>query len=83
MRHFLWGLAVAGALLAAVAFVNFWRRTRDRLFLLFALAFTILGGQWVLLTAIEQKEQAPQHFVVRVVAFLLIAAAIVDKNRRP
>ncbi|HEX2637908.1 MAG TPA: DUF5985 family protein [Gemmatimonadales bacterium] len=78
---------VSGAILmgygvCALFFLRFWRQTRDRLFLVFALAFGLLGLQRLALVLTEPVEESRTGlYVVRLVAFLLILGAIVDKNR--
>ncbi|HEU4955206.1 MAG TPA: DUF5985 family protein, partial [Gemmatimonadales bacterium] len=60
----------------------FWRDTRDRLFLIFAVAFWIFGVQRLALTlSRDMVEDQTGLYLVRLFAFLLILAAIVDKNR--
>lgn len=78
---------IAGALsvaflVAALHFLKFWRRTRTRLFAFFAAAFTLLGVQQVILgLSREVVERSPWLYSLRLLAFLLIIAAIVDANR--
>lgn len=78
---------IAGALAAAFAvialfFLRFWRRTGDRLFAFFALAFALLAVQRVLLGVLrEWGERSVPLYGLRLVAFLLIIVAIIDKNR--
>lgn len=80
MSEFLRGAVAACCLLAGLFFLRFWKLTRDRLFLLFSVAFWIFGLNWVLLTA---GGPLSEHlYVLRLLTFLLIAAAVVDKNRR-
>lgn len=68
--------------MAGLIFLRFWRRSRDRLFLLFALAFFILALNRIgLATAFQQGYRRDTLYWVRLVAFLLILLAIVDKNR--
>jgi hypothetical protein len=75
------GIAVA-ALVAGLFFLRFWRLTGDRFFLLFAIAFLIEGGhRLVLFELVGDNEASPLYYLVRLVAYLLIIAAIVDKNR--
>ncbi len=74
-------IAMADFVIAAY-FTKFWRRTRDRLFALFALAFAILGAQRLVLGALlVWGEHNPALYSLRLLAFVLIIAAIVDKNR--
>jgi hypothetical protein len=79
---FLGGLLAAGYLVAALFFLRFWRDSRDRLFAMFAAAFVLLTVQRVLLALeVSLYEDAVWSYVIRLVAFLLILWAIVDKNR--
>lgn len=82
MNEILIGGIAASALIAGLFFFRFWRTTRDRFFLLFALAFWIEGGHRVFIYAFAGRDEAsPLYYVVRLVAYGLIIAAIVDKNR--
>ena len=82
MTEFLLGATTMGCLTVAVFFVRFWRSTGDRFFALFALAFaTFAANRFVLLFLDEGDEARTAVYVVRMLAFLLIIAAIVDKNR--
>jgi len=82
MSGFLSGAVTFGYLLAALFFVRFWRRSADRLFLMFAVAFSLLALNQYLAWALDVVSE-PYSFVygIRVLAFLLIIVAIVDKNR--
>jgi hypothetical protein len=76
--------AVAGtaALVAGLCFLRFWRDTRDRLFVFFAVAFWLLALCWMLLALLSPTEETrPYVYAIRLAAFGLIIAAIVDKNR--
>jgi hypothetical protein len=80
--QFVSGLIVAGYAVAGLFFLRFHRRTHDRLFLAFAVAFWILAAQRAALTHYASDVAAPTWlYVLRLAAFVLIAAAIVDKNR--
>ena len=77
------GAMVMGYLVAGLFFARFWRDTRDRLFAIFAGAFFLLALQRALLTLTvgDNGEGTIWLYVLRLLAFLLILAAIVDKNR--
>lgn len=77
------GLQFACALLAGLFFLRFWKQTRDSFFLLFAIAFWILGVQWVGLAfePAENETRRAFYYSARLLAFLLILAAIAIKNR--
>jgi hypothetical protein len=81
MIDFLAGAVTLGFAVAAVLFLRFWRRTADRLFLAFAAAFVLLALNQVLAAALEfGDERTPYVYSLRVLGFLLILWAIVDKN---
>ena len=70
------------AWISATLFLRYWRQTRDTLFALFALAFLLLGVSWAMLSVINPVGDAsPFIYGLRLVAFLLIIAAVIDKNR--
>lgn len=77
---FLWGISATAAWVAGVSFYRFWRDTRDRFFGYFGTAFCVLALSYIVLAAIAD-EARPYAYLIRVVAFLIILAAIVDKNR--
>ena len=83
MIEFLAGAVTLGHLVAALFFLSFWRRTADRLFLAFAVAFSLLAlnqalAQWIG----AADERVAYIYLLRVLGFLLILAGIVDKNLR-
>lgn len=89
MNEFISGALVMGYLVAGLYFLRYWRASRDRLFALFALAFWVLALQRFALAASTLRapnspdtfEGHPFLYIVRLVAFLLILVAIIDKNR--
>jgi peptidoglycan/LPS O-acetylase OafA/YrhL len=81
MIEFLSGAVTMGFVVAAVFFTRFWRRTHDRLFLAFAAAFALLALNQALAYWLgAADERVGYAYVLRVLGFLLILAAIVDKN---
>jgi hypothetical protein len=75
------GLVVASAA-AGLFFLRFWRKTRDRLFLIFAVAFWLMGVNWLALSFTEPNaEFRPALYLIRLLAFVLILYAILEKNR--
>lgn len=78
---YLGGAATLGYLVAGVFFLRFWRKTRDRLFLAFAVAFALLSVNQILATFIAAgDENVAYAYLLRVLGFILILAAIIDKN---
>ena len=53
MNDFLGGAAAAAAWIVAMFLFKFWRESRDRLLLLFSLAFIVLGLNWALVSAFQ------------------------------
>jgi hypothetical protein len=77
------GAIAALSMVAALFFLRFWRRTGDRFFLLFALAFAIDGLSRLLLAAIHLPDEfEPYAYIPRLITFGLIVAAVVLKNRK-
>ena len=76
------GMLVAGYAVAGLFFLRFWHDTQDRLFGIFAGAFWLLGVQRALLALMETTPAGTVWlYGIRLLAFVLILAAIVDKNR--
>lgn len=79
---FLGGTLFASYVVVALFFFRFWRESRDRLFAIFAGAFLLLALQRVLLaTEVAVVEDQTWYYVIRLLAFLLMLGAILDKNR--
>lgn len=79
--HIASGAIVMGYFVAGLFFLRYWRDTRDRLFLVFAVAFWMLGFQRALLDVIDvAAEDQAIFYLLRLAAFLLIIWAVVDKN---
>ena len=77
------GALVLGYTAAGLFFFRFWKQTRDRLFVIFALALWVLALQRLALgLTTETSENVMLLYVVRFLAFVLILGAIIDKNRR-
>ncbi len=78
---FLRGGTMVALLGAAIYFLRFWKDTSDRLFLLFSLAFFILSASQIIVFAMGKTgDSSPEVYWLRLVAFLLIIAGIVEKN---
>jgi hypothetical protein len=76
------GAIALGSLLAALYFLRFWRQTRDRFFLYFALSFAIEGCNRIALGLVPHAdENEPLFYGVRLLAYGLILLAIWQKNR--
>jgi len=80
---FLYGGLTMLCFIAGVIFVGYSRQHRDRFFLWFAVAFWCLGASWGIhvFDAIPADE-TPYGYLVRLLGYVLIIVAILDKNRR-
>jgi hypothetical protein len=80
---FVAGLLTAGYVIAGVFFLNFWRRTGDRLFVAFAAAFGLMALNQAAQAILDLRDEALGGiYLFRLAAFLLIIAAITRKNMR-
>jgi hypothetical protein len=81
---FLQGFTVAGAWVSGLFFLRFWRESRDPLFGFFGAAFWLLAASWTLLALSSPTEESrPYIYALRLLAFVLIIAGMVVKNREP
>ena len=82
MIEFLDGASCLACAAIAVFFLRYWVLSRDRLLALFGLAFVVLAVNRVGLAVFDADGEAGTFvYVARAVAFALIVAAVVDKNR--
>lgn len=84
MTHdFVSGCLVTLSLVVTLFQLRFWTKTRDRLFLFFAVAFLLMALNRLALTIVAAESESTTYlYVVRLLAFVLIIVGIVDKNRR-
>jgi hypothetical protein len=83
MIEFLSGAVTLAFVVAAMYFLRFWRKTADRLFLSFALAFMLLALNQLAVAVFEgADERSGYSHVLRVLGFVLILYAIIEKNMR-
>ena len=82
MNEFLLGAIAMACLAIGLFFLRFWISSRDRFFLFMALSFWIEATNRVHMAAMHSwTEDAPAHYLVRLVSYGLIVFAIWDKNR--
>ena len=90
MNQLLLGAIAMGSLTIGLFFLRFWKKTRDRFFLFFAVAFILEGINRVLLGLSQGSNELemlkgelnePILYLVRLLSYVLILIAIVDKNR--
>lgn len=82
-NSFLLGALAMGFLVAAMFFGHFFSRTRDRFFAFMATAFATMSANQLPLASLgEDSEYRSWLYLIRLSAFILILAAVIDKNRR-
>jgi hypothetical protein len=80
--QFIEGAIMMGSTVAALFFLRFWRRTRDRLFAAFSLAFGLMALLRVIHILVPiRSEHTHYAYLLRLLAYLLLLLAIADKNR--
>jgi len=81
IEGFLIGVTACASAVAGLFFLRFWRRTGDALFLAFALAFLIEALNRTRFLFIDApSEGSATIYLVRLLTYLLILAAILRKN---
>jgi len=82
IEGFLLGVIVTCSFVAAGFFARFWVATRDLLFLGFAAAFALEGLNRMAFLFLDRPNAGDEYiYVVRLLSYLLILAAIANKNR--
>ena len=83
IHNFLSGGVFVACLAIALLLLRMHRKSPDRLLVYFAIAFSALAVERVLLAVVSRStEYAPYVYLVRLAAYLFIIVGIVDKNRR-
>jgi hypothetical protein len=83
INAFISGAAALALAASAVCFMRFWRRSHIRLFGLFSIAFFLLASERVVLVLVNPGDEfAAYLYLIRLAAFVVIIAAIVDQNRK-
>lgn len=83
MYEFISGAMAVSALVVGLFFIQFYKKIGDRFFLLFAIAFSILAFERIVLLFFQvRNESQPGIYLIRLAAFIIILSAIIDKNRK-
>ena len=78
------GGTLVAALVIALFFFRYWQQTRDRLFLMFSAGFLTFAVSRLILALLDESDEGRVFvYALRLLAFALILAAIIDKNRSP
>ena len=83
MNDLLFGAIGMGSLVVALFFFRYWRSSRDRFFLFFAVSFFAEGlNRFQLGLQSGINEDMPLAYAIRAISYGLILIAIYDKNAR-
>lgn len=83
MIPMLLGAIAMACFIATLFFLRFWKSTKDRFFLFFAISFAAEGLVRLIQGIAEHgSEQSPFIYLIRLFGFAMILFAIYDKNRR-
>jgi hypothetical protein len=81
LTAFMSGAVTTGYVVAALSFLKFWRRTRERLFAAFAAAFLLMAANQAAPVLFGVPDEALAGvYLLRLAAFLLIILAVLGKN---
>ena len=82
LHIFLSGCNAAMSAMAGLFFFRYAALTRDRFHLLWGISFFLLAVNWAVVgaTTVQSEHQGDAYFF-RLAAFVIIAIAIIDKNR--
>lgn len=75
------GAIMMASYVVALFFYKYWKKSGDRLFAIFATSFVIIALERLIL-GFTAKEPAPEVYLLRLSAFVLILIGVLDKNRR-
>jgi hypothetical protein len=76
------GAIAMASFAAGLFFLRYWRASRDRFFLYLMLSFWIEAANRVQMALVQShSEDAPLQYLVRLLSYGLILAAVWDKNR--
>ncbi|HEX7635642.1 MAG TPA: DUF5985 family protein [Noviherbaspirillum sp.] len=82
LNAMLTGAIAMASLVISLFFLRFWKSTRDRFFLYFAMSFVLEAVNRILLDMTSmQNEDTPIYYLIRLAAYALILFAIIEKNR--
>lgn len=76
------GAITMASVTIALFFLRFWKTTHDRFFLFFALSFGLEAVSRILYLIEPLDVDDPMIYMVRLLAYVLILIAIMDKNRQ-
>jgi hypothetical protein len=82
VKEVLLGAMMMGDLVVGAFFLRYWKVTGDRFFVFFACSFALAALTRALLASyLVNSESEPRIYAIRLLSYVVIIAAIIDKNR--
>lgn len=82
VNYFLSGGSFLGFVAAGLVFLRFWQKSHDRFFATFSISFFMMAIERVLVLQINPEMEIHSYiYIFRLVGFIFVIAAIVEKNR--
>lgn len=83
LNAILTGAIIMASLTVSLFFLRFWKSTRDKFFLYFAVSFALEAvNRIVLSSSVTQSETTPVYYLIRLLSYALILFAVLEKNKR-
>lgn len=83
MYEFVAGAICVLSFVAGLFFFQFYRKLGDRFFLLFSVAFHIFAIERIALVLNQINDESRSLvYLIRLIGFIIILIAIIDKNRK-
>jgi len=81
INNMMFGAVIMASFTISLFFLKFWKNTRDRFFLYFAISFLLDGICRITLAATANaNDYDPVVYTIRLISFLVIIYAIFEKN---
>lgn len=83
LNAILTGAVIMVSLTVSLFFLRFWKSTRDKFFLYFAISFALEAVNRIVLSlSVTKSEDMPVLYLIRLLSYALILFAILEKNKR-
>lgn len=82
-KSFIYGAVFLGFITISLFFFRFWQKSNDRFFAIFSASFFLLAVESFLTAMLKPDlETRTIIYLLRLMAFIFIIGAIIDKNRQ-
>ena len=82
MNEMLMGATAGLSFVISLFFLRFWKNTQDRFFLFLSASFVLQAADRLLQeSSLSLNQDTPVQYTLRILAYILILAAVLDKNK--